>query len=139
MMAFGEGSTWISISETGEAKCSHDLEQLYPKLLQKYNMSILGSPRLVVLGSEGYYFVQHENQARWNLPASILDEVDMHREYHQICVLALGMSGSYVIQLSDGTLFWNLKGHYRNFMEKIVEAEQTTFANVYFLVSLSLK
>jgi hypothetical protein len=123
MMAFGTGSTWISISEIGEAKCSHNLGDSYWELSERYDISDLNSAEQIVLGSDGYYFIQYADKTRWNMPPGVSSHVNMVRDGRKINLCALGMSGSYVIQLSTGALFWDLKGHYAGLSNRIEKNE----------------
>lgn len=119
MMALGEGSTWITISEAGKATFSDNLSESYARLTQKYDARDLDSARQVVLGGDGHYFIQYANKARWLLPSGVSTEVDMDHNRRKVEVCALGISGAYVIQLSTGALFWDLKGHYTGLQHEL--------------------
>jgi hypothetical protein len=121
-MALGEGSTWITVSEAGKAKFSDHLSNSYLKLTQKYNESDLNFAQQIILGSDGYYFIQHTRKDRWYLPSGVSSEIDMKRNSRKVDVCAIGMAGTYVFQLSTGALFWNLKGRYAG-LQKDIEGE----------------
>jgi hypothetical protein len=119
MMAFGTDSTWISVSETGEVKFSSNLKDSYGSLTAKFDATDLTSVEQIVLGAGGCYFIQRGNKTNWKMPPGVSRHVNMAENADKINVCALGMSGSYVIQLSNGSLYWDLKGHYAGLLGRL--------------------
>jgi hypothetical protein len=115
ILALGNQDSWMSVeSGTGTAQWSNNINVQYPKLPSQYNTSSLGGVRQIVLGYNGNYFIRGNTRNIWCLDQSIINLANLNQNSSSMEVVALGMSGAYIIQLSDGRIFYDLKGHYKS-------------------------
>jgi hypothetical protein len=120
----GNYDSWMSVENgTGAVRWSDNIGTIYPTLPSNYYSRDLGGVRQIVLGHNGNYFIRGNTCNLWCFDPAIADAVNVAQNESSMEVVALGKSGAYIIQLSNGTLFCDLKGHYNdleaNFMRAV--------------------
>jgi hypothetical protein len=128
----GTKGSWMGVEkDSDKITWSTNMEEEYPHLQTHYKSEVHNFGRIeqVVLGNNMQYFIGGSLYNIYSLLIGVRDTIDMiPNPFVEIC--ALGKSGAYVIQLSNSTIFWDLKGHYEGLRTVFEEYMKVGFKRI---------
>lgn len=127
-IAYGSGNSWYRHYHA-DGQCYSDwsdsLSDAYPKLAKWLeNGNEIGCPIQVTLGKRGHFFIRTQKERHYNVSHSIKDDLD-EDDWKNVRRLWMGYENTYVAELFDGTLLWELESYYPKLERRLLKGVGT--------------